>query len=157
GFAIPSNMAMQVETEILHSGKVTRGWLGVAVQDVTSDLAKAMDLTPHHGVVVSDVTRDSPAARAGVQRRGVITAIGGTAINDAGQVRTLSALAGKNKGVAVELERRGKPMTVQATLSEAPTGRQAQAQVESGALSGLVIQPLDRALRNRLRVPDDVD
>jgi serine protease Do len=150
-------MAMQVETEILHSGKVTRGWLGVAVQDVTSDLAKAMDLTPHHGVVISDVTRDGPAARAGVQRGDVITAIDGTSINDAGQLRTVIALAGKNKRVAVELERHGKPMTVQATLSEAPTGRQAQAQVENGALSGLAVQPLDRALRNRLRVPDDVD
>ncbi|HEX3481941.1 MAG TPA: DegQ family serine endoprotease [Kofleriaceae bacterium] len=157
GFAIPSNMAMQVETEILHSGKVTRGWLGVAVQDVTPDLAKAMDLTPHHGVLVSDVTHDSPATKAGVQRGDVITAIDGTAIHDAGQLRTVIALAGKNKRVAVAIERRGKPMTIEVTLSEAPAGRQAQAQVADGALSGLVVQPLDRALRSRLRVPDDVD
>ena len=158
GFAIPSNMAMQVETAILHDGKVTRGWLGVAVQDVTSDLARAMDLTPHHGVLVSDVTRDSPAAKAGIQRGDVITAIEGTAVNEAGQLRTVIALSGKDKRVAVQIERHGKPMTVQATLSEAPAGRQAQAQaqVEGGALSGLVVQPLDRALRDRLRLPDGV-
>jgi serine protease Do len=156
GFAIPSNMAMQVESAILRDGKVTRGWLGVAAQDVTSDLARALDLPPHHGALVSDVTRGGPADRAGIQRGDVITAIGGTAIHDAGQLRTVVALAGKDKRVAVQLERRGKPMTAQATLSEAPTGRQAQAQVEGGALSGLVVQPLDRALRERLRVPGDV-
>jgi S1-C subfamily serine protease len=106
---------------------------------------------------VSDVPRGSHAARAGIQRGDVITAIDGTAINDAGQLRTLIALAGKNKRVAVQLERRGKPMTVQTTLGEAPTSRQAQTQVEDGVLSGLAVQPLDRALRGRLRVPDDVN
>jgi Do/DeqQ family serine protease len=121
GFAIPSNMAMQVETEILHSGKVTRGWLGIATRDVTSDLARAMDLTPHHGALVADVSRGSPAARAGVQRGDVITAIDGTAINDAGQLRTVVALAGKDRRVAVQFERHGKPMTIQATLGEVPS------------------------------------
>jgi serine protease Do len=157
GFAIPSNMAMQVESAILRDGKVTRGWLGVAARDLTSDLARALDQPPHHGALVSDVTRGGPAARAGIERGDVITAIEGTAIQDAGQLRTVIALAGKDKRVAVQLERRGKPMTVEATLSEAPTGRQAQVQVEDGALSGLVVQPLDRALRGRLRVPDGVD
>jgi serine protease Do len=159
GFAIPSNMAMQVESAILRDGKVTRGWLGVAAQDLTSDLSRALGLPPHHGALVSDVSRGGPAARAGIQRGDVITAIDGTAIHDAGQLRMVIALAGKDKRVAVQLERGGKPMTVQASLSEAPTGRQAQAQVQvaGGALSGLVVQPLDRALRDRLRVPDDVD
>jgi serine protease Do len=159
GFAIPSNMAMQVEREILRDGKVTRGWLGIAIQDVTSDLARALDLTPHRGVVVSNVTRGGPAAQAGIQRGDVITAINGTAINDAGQLRTLIALAGKNRRVSVQLERHGKPMTLQATLGEAPTKRQASAQspIEDGVLSGLAVQPLDRALRDRLRVPDDID
>jgi Do/DeqQ family serine protease len=120
GFAIPSNMAMQVETEILHSGKVTRGWLGIATQDVTSEVARAMDLTPHHGALVSDVTRGSPADRSGLQRGDVITAVDGTAIHDAGQLRTVIALAGRDKRVAVQLERRGKPMTVEVTLGEVP-------------------------------------
>jgi serine protease Do len=157
GFAIPSNMAMQVESAILRDGKVTRGWLGVAAEDVTSDLARALDLPPRHGALVSDVSRGGPAAGAGIQRGDVITAIDGTAIHDAGQLRTVIALDGKDRRVAVQLERRGKPMTVQVTLGEAPTGRQAQAQVAGGALSGLVVQPLDRALRDRLRVPDDID
>ncbi|HEX3762975.1 MAG TPA: DegQ family serine endoprotease [Kofleriaceae bacterium] len=157
GFAIPSNMAMQVETAILHNGKVTRGWLGIAIQDVTSDLARDLDLKPHHGVLVSDVTRDSPATRAGLQRGDVVTAIDSTRIDDAGQLRTLIALAGKDKRVTVQLERHGKPMTLQATLGEAPSSRQAPAQIEQGALSGLTVQPLDRALRSRLRLPDNVD
>jgi serine protease DegS len=120
GFAIPSNMAMQVETEILHSGKVTRGWLGIATQDLTSDLARSMDLTPHRGALVAEVTRGSPAARAGLERGDVITSIDGTAIHDAGQLRTLIALAGKDKRVAVQLERKGKPMAVEVTLGEVP-------------------------------------
>ncbi len=157
GFAIPSNMAMQVETEILHNGKVTRGWLGIAIQDITSDLARDMDLTPRHGVLVSDVTRDSPAARAGIQRGDVITAVDSTRIEDAGQLRTLIALDGKDRRVTVQLERHGKPMALQATLVEVPTSRQGPAQIEQGALSGLTVQPLDRALRSRLHLPDEVD
>ena len=157
GFAIPSTMAMKIEREILHGGKVSRGWLGVAIQDVTPDLAHAMDIAPHHGVLVSSVTRDSPAAKAGLVRGDVIASVDGTAINDAGQLRTTIALAGKGKRISMQIERHGKPTTLDVTLGELPAERAAPSQIEGGALSGLSVQPLDRAQRQRLHVPEDID
>jgi serine protease Do len=157
GFAIPSSMAMQVENAILHGGKVTRGYLGVAVQDVTPDLARSMDLTARHGVLVSDVTRDSPAAKAGLERGDVIAAIDGTPINDAAHLRTMIALAGRGKHVAVQVERRGKPMTLQVDLGETPVDRGAPAVIDEGVLSGLAVQSLGRAQREQLHVPADID
>jgi serine protease Do len=157
GFAIPSSMAMQIERAILNGGKVQRGWLGVAIQDITPDLARALDIAPRHGVLVSSVTRDSPAAKAGLVRGDVIASIDGTAVNDAGQLRTTIALAGKGKRIAVQVERHGKPTTIDVTLGELPAERQAPVQVEGGLLSGLSVQPLDQAQRQRLHVPDDID
>ncbi|TMQ07623.1 MAG: DegQ family serine endoprotease [Deltaproteobacteria bacterium] len=160
GFAIPSSMAMQVENAILHGGKVTRGWLGVAIQDVTPDLAKQMDLTARHGVLVSDVTRDSPAAKAGLQRGDVVVSVDGASINDSAHLRNAIALAGKGKQLSLQIERHGKPMTVPVTLGETPAGQGGQGGstiVDDGILSGLAVQPLDRALRGQLHVPADVD
>jgi serine protease Do len=71
GFAIPSNMAVQVKDAIVGHGKVMRGYLGVAIQNVTEDLAKSMNLQARRGVLVSDVTPGSPAAKAGIKRGNV--------------------------------------------------------------------------------------
>jgi serine protease Do len=157
GFAIPSRMAMQVERAILRDRKVTRGWLGVAIQDVTPELGRSMNLTPRRGVLVSDVTQGSPAAKAGIVRGDLITAINGTPTHDAAYLRTQIALAGKDKPVMVQIERGGRSMTLPVMLGEMPAERPGAPQViEDGVLSGVTVQPLDRALRDQLGVPADL-
>jgi serine protease Do len=158
GFAIPSSMAMQVEDAILNNRKVTRGWLGVAIQDLTSELSRSMKLTARRGVLVSDVTRGSPAAKAGIQRGDVIVSINGTATNDSGHLRTMIALAGKGKIITVQIERQGASLTLPVTLGETPAEQGSPAQIiDDGVLSGVTVQALDRALREKLGVPADLE
>src|SRR5262245_16934903 len=80
GFAVPSSMAKEILPQLEKHGRVVRGWLGVAVQPVTPDLAEALDLTTQRGALVSQVTPASPAAKAGIERGDVIMRFGDTAI-----------------------------------------------------------------------------
>src|SRR5215510_7788729 len=82
GFAVPSNMVRSVMDQILKSGKVTRGYLGVSVQDITPELAKALNLGETHGALIADVDPDSPAAKAGLHAGDVIVDINGKTIDD---------------------------------------------------------------------------
>jgi serine protease Do len=159
GFAIPSNMAMQVKDAILGHGKVMRGWLGVAIQNVTEDLARSMNLQARRGVLVSDVTPGSPAAKAGIKRGDVILSVNGHATNTSAQLRNQVALAGKSAKVKLEIERDRKPQSLEVTLGEMPSDRDGGAaqKIDGGLFGGITVQPLDRAARTRLRVPDAIE
>jgi serine protease Do len=161
GFAIPSNMALQIESELLAHGKVSRGWLGVGIQDLSGDLAKAIGDKPRSGVLVSDVEKGSPAAKAGIRRGDVITAVDGTPMHDTGHVRNTIAALGVGKKAEIHLMRDGKAIAVETTLAELPSDKTA-AHTSSvggnrlGLLSGVVVAPLDAAARGRLHVGNDV-
>lgn len=159
GFAIPSNMALQVKDAILGHGKVMRGWLGVTIQNVTEDLAHSMNLQARRGVLVSDVTPGSPAAKAGIARGDVILSVNGHATNTSAQLRNRIAHAGKAARVTLEVERDRKPRTVEVTLGEIPNGGEGgpAQKVEGGLLGGITVQPLDRAARNRHGIPDSIE
>src|SRR4030042_6617063 len=82
GFAIPINMAKSVLSDLKTKGKVTRGWLGISVQDITEDIAKNMNLTERSGALVSDVFKGDPADKAGIKVGDIITEINGKRIKD---------------------------------------------------------------------------
>ena len=162
GFAIPSNMAMQIKTAILADGKVRRGWLGVSIQDVTPQLAASLQLGTRRGVLISDVTKDSPAAKAGIRRGDVITAIDGRAIATSAQLRNTVALAGGGKQLRFEALRDGKPRTFDVTLVETPrdprlAGGGRSTTLDKGLLGGVTVQALDAEKRRRLRAPQDLE
>ncbi|MDB4952606.1 MAG: peptidase [Myxococcales bacterium] len=117
-FAIPSRMAIQIKNALLEHGKVIRGWLGVAVEDVTYEHAQSLHL--ERGVLVASVTPNGPAAKAGLEQGDVITAIDGVEMRDAGQVRNLVAMTATGKTVQVDLRRNGKPTSVAVSLAEQP-------------------------------------
>jgi serine protease Do len=161
GFAIPSQMAMQVKDAILRDGKVVRGWLGVAIQDVSEELARTMNVTARVGVLVSDVTPDGPAAKVGINRGDIITAIDGEKTNDTTHLRNLISLAGKGKRVHVELSRDGKGKSFDVTLGELPADGSAQSstglQTEAeGIFAGVSVQELDANARSRMRIASGV-
>ena len=158
GFAIPSNMALQVKNAILADGKVKRGWLGVAIQDVTPDLARSMNLDARRGVLVSDVTKGSPAAKAGLQRGDVILSIDGKQLGSSAQLRNAIALGGSGKKLRLEALRDGKPRTFDVTLVETPrdVARGGGATLDKGLLGGVTVQALDRDQRRKLHAPDDL-
>jgi serine protease Do len=161
GFAIPSNMAMQVKDSILRHGKVIRGWLGVAIQDVTEELAKSMGIAAKTGVLVSDVTLDGPAGKAGLKRGDVITAIDGVKTNDSAHLRNIVALAGNGKKVRIDLLRGGKEKSFEVTLGELPAdgaglGSGVQQTENAGLFAGVSVRELDGATRRQMRIPENV-
>jgi serine protease Do len=161
GFAIPSNMVVQVKDSILRDGKVIRGWLGVAIQDLTEDLSKSLGVPARAGVLVSDVTPDSPAARAGIQRGDVITKIDGTATSDSAHLRNLIAQAGKGKRVRIDVRRSSNEKSFEVTLGELPVdgaapGQTAPLAEDAGLFAGVTVQELDASTRARMRVPPTV-
>ncbi len=120
GFAIPINMAKTVMDSLIEKGKVTRGWLGVAIQDVTPDLAKTFNLPTTQGALVSDVTANSPAEKAGVQRGDVIIEFEGKEIRDVSRLRNTVAQTAVGKAAKVKVLRDGKPVELTVTIGEQP-------------------------------------
>jgi serine protease Do len=102
GFAVPSDMAKQILPQLEHNGRVVRGWLGVAVQPVTAELADALGLESQQGALVSQINHDGPAEKAGIQRGDVIVRFGETRIE---RTRDLPrAVAAAKPGAKVDLE-----------------------------------------------------
>ncbi|MCB9555907.1 MAG: DegQ family serine endoprotease [Deltaproteobacteria bacterium] len=158
GFAIPSNMAKAIQSSILKFGKVVRGWLGIAIQELTGDLAKALNIKNNRGVLVSDVQANSPAARGGLKRGDVILSINGTPTDSTGKLRNLVAIAGAGHKVKVELLRDGKRTSLELTLGELESGRGNTTQIskDQGVLGGLTVSRLDSDLKRKYRLPDQL-
>ncbi len=162
GFAIPSNMARPIIDSLIANGKVSRGWLGVAIQNVDNDMSKALNVPENSGVLVSDVTKGTPADKAGVRRGDVITAVDDRKVRTTGELRNVIASAGTNQTVTLHVLREGKEMTLKVQLAEMPKnlGDSAEAgQTPSGRGGpdiGMQLQPLSPELRNRLDIPADV-
>ena len=118
GFAIPVNMARQIMEQLIEYGEVRRGQLGVLIQDVTPELAEALDLETHQGAVVAQVMEDSPAARAGLRVGDVIVAVNGEPVKNAAQLRNRIGLLRVGSRVTLEVIRDGRRKTVRAVIEE---------------------------------------
>ena len=157
GFAVPVNMARTVMEQILKSGKVTRGFLGVSIQEVTPDLAKAFNLPSAEGALVGDVTPDSPGAKAGLQKGDVITALNGQKITDYHDLRLRISQTAPNTPVKLDVYRSGQKQEVTATLSEFPekaqTAENAPGQGEAPVLDGVQVENLTSEIAQQLNLP----
>jgi serine protease Do len=118
GFAIPTNMAMPIMDSLRKYGKVSRGWLGVSIQDVDQELSQTMKLPTARGVLIADVQAGSPASKAGIQRGDVIEKVQGRDVSTSGEFRNAIAAAGSGNKVELELYRDGKLRMVPASLGE---------------------------------------
>jgi len=163
GFAIPSNMAKNVMEQLRTKGKVTRSQLGVTVQTVTSDLAESLGLKQAQGVIVSSVTPDSAAERAGMKRGDVITSFNGQKVHDTNTLRNRVADAGAGKTAQVVIVRDGSEKTLSVTLDEATADARARrgdrddstGDNDDKAALGVSVAPLTPELRARTRAPKD--
>jgi Do/DeqQ family serine protease len=120
GFAIPANMVKRVITQLIDRGKVTRGWIGISVQPLTSELAQSLGSKDARGAVVSRVYPDSPAAAAGLAQNDVVVTFDGTPVEDYHHLQRLSAEAEVGRTVSLEVVRKGDKRTVQLRIAEAP-------------------------------------
>ena len=132
GFDIPASTAKLVVAQLKDKGAVTRGWLGVQVQPVTSDIADSLGLKEARGAIVDNPQDGSPAAKAGIEAGDVITAVNGTAVKDSRDLaRTIAALAPGNS-VKLDVFHKGESKTVALALGELPNERQAQGKADDG-------------------------
>jgi Do/DeqQ family serine protease len=123
GFAIPSNMVERVIEHLVRYGEVKRGALGVQLQDLTPDLAKAFDVPPQGGAVVVSVVPDSEADRAGLRAGDVVVGVAGKRARDASDVRNRIGLLRIGETVRLEVLREGEVKTIVARVGERlPTG-----------------------------------
>jgi S1-C subfamily serine protease len=164
GFAIPSNMTRGVTEQLISKGRVRRGQLGVFVQQVTEDIAQSLGLKEARGVIVGSVQRGSAAERAGVQQGDVITALNGTAVNDANELRNLVAATQPGTDVTLDILRDGREQQVKVTLGELTAsaeparggegGGGGEEQSDGGKL-GVTVTPLTPEVASRLQLPED--
>jgi len=161
GFAIPSNMARSIMTSLKETGKVERGWLGVAIQTLDRELADAMGIDQAHGVLVADVTPDGPAKKAGIERGDVILAVAGREVKSTGELRNVVAShpAGKNVTVTVMRNKKRQDIEVElGALAASKTAPSAPAKVSSkGLLGGLALSDLTPETRKKFDIPDKID
>jgi serine protease Do len=116
GFAIPSQIAEPTVNALIRYGKVSHGFIGIQISDVTPDNAKFFDLSKAQGALVSDVQSDSPGAKAGLKTGDVITELDGKPVTDAGQLQVVVGERRPGDTVHLEVLRNGKAMSIPVTL-----------------------------------------
>src|SRR5829696_8453213 len=163
GFSIPSNMAKSVMEQLLRDGKVHRGMLGINIQNLTDETAKALDLNDTAGVLVSNVKAGSAADKAGVKRGDIITAINGEKTEDSNVLRNKVAGSLPGSEIRLSIMRNGKPEELTATLdefsNETAANKDARPEAEgetdkrgqNGRL-GLTLQPVTPAIAKQLGI-----
>jgi len=150
GFTIPINMAKQLLPQLFASGHVTRGWLGVVIQELSPDLAEKFEIEDRQGALVSKVATDGPAQEAGVRVGDVIVEFDGEDIASYNELPRIVAAAPVGKEVDVVVVRSGKRKTVGVTLGELPGEPFTPASAPTSSQLGLHLQPLTGDLAERL-------
>jgi serine protease Do len=163
GFAIPSNLARSVMERIIQDGKVTRGYLGVLIQPVTEEIAREFKLPGAAGALIGEVTRGSPAEKAGIAEGDVILEFNGRPVADNRQLRLLVAQTPPDTSVTLKLSRDGKVETRSVTLGELRTGgltrsdrNRPSASQERELLDGVSVTDADYRTRRDYDLPDEV-
>jgi serine protease Do len=151
GFAVPSSMAQQVMDSLVKYKKVVRGWLGVSIQEVTSDLAEEFGVKDLKGALVSGVMKGSPAEKAGIKQGDVILQYNGKVVEDTGHLRNMVSQTPIGTTVKVRLLRQKKEIEAEVVIAELPkkmaeassrNEEESGSEEESTALTGLVVREL---------------
>jgi Do/DeqQ family serine protease len=152
GFAIPINLARDIMTQLINRGKVVRGWLGIAIQDLSPELAAGFGVKEDAGVLVADVKKDGPAAAAGLQPGDVIVEFGGSAIKDVPDLQKRVAAIEPGRAAPVKVIREKKVVTLSVTVGEQPTDDAMETAEDGDEILGLTVEPLtpESAQQNRL-------
>ncbi|MCP9451233.1 MAG: Do family serine endopeptidase [Nitrospira sp.] len=170
GFAIPSSIAVDIVDSLMRTGKVVRGWMGVAIQEITPALAKSFKLPEDRkGVLISDVNEGGPSYAAGIKRGDVVIAFNGKEVHNVSQLRNIVARTAVGKEAEVKILRDGKEQTIIIKVAERPSDevlarREPAPPKEPGTmikppdnvLASLRVQALDNALMSQLNIPANV-
>ena len=125
GFAIPVNMARDIYTQLVKKGNVTRGYLGIMIQDLTPEIAKSFGLKETNGVLVSDVMPDTPAEKAGLKQGDVIVKLNGEQVNEVVPFRNKVALIAPGTQAVIAVIRDGRQVSLPVKIEKMPVSDQA--------------------------------
>jgi S1-C subfamily serine protease len=156
GFAIPSNMARAVMDQLLKTGKVRRGMMGVTIQSVDADLAASVNLPAARGAIVTSVQAGTPAEKVGIKRGDIITAFNNQPVADSNSLRNLVASTAPGAEVTLTLFRDNKEQNVKLALAELPERARQEGDDETAGEGtgsgkfGLTLQPLTPDVASRL-------
>src|SRR5512139_700632 len=152
-FAIPIDVAMDVAEQLKSHGHVTRGWLGVVIQEVTADLADSFGLDRPRGALVSQVQADSPAAKAGLQAADVILQFNGKPVENSGDLPRMVGMAKPGTKIPLQVWRKGKVQEVTVVLGELPGEEQlAGKSGKTYSRGGLALSELTADQRRELHI-----
>lgn len=170
GFAIAVSIAKDIATSLIETGKVVRGWMGVAIQELTPALAQSFQLPEGRqgGVLISEVHEDGPSAKAGLQRGDVILEYGGEAVKDVNHLRNIVARTKVGKKKEIKVLREAKETVLTLELGERPSD-QALAKNEpaeeekapamaklDNVLSGMTVAPISGENRSEFSIPEQI-
>jgi serine protease Do len=153
GFAIPVNMAKNIASQLLDDGEVRRGYLGVVIQNLTPELADSLDLKQRKGILISQVSEDSPAGRAGLKQGDLVIGYEGESVSDVGAFRNRVSLTPPGTRAKLDVIRDGREIQIETTIAELDEARLAGERTESTNELGLTVQTLTPELGRQLGAP----
>ncbi len=161
GFAIPTAMAVPIVEALRTEGRVSRGFLGVSIQDLSADLKGALGLSAPDGIILADVDPAGPGAKGGLRSGDVVTRVNGVDVRSTGQFRNLIASVGAKKKASLEVFRDGKVVSMSVELGELPETLEKNAETDESAKAhpggeGMTLRPLTDEVRERLRLDPSV-
>ncbi|RDU59816.1 Do family serine endopeptidase [Helicobacter marmotae] len=160
GFAIPSDMTKKIAKELIEKGSIKRGFLGVGIQDVSEDLKESYG--DKNGAVIISLEPQSPAAKSGLMVWDLITHVNGKKISSAAELKNLIGMLSPNDKVVVKFIRDKQERVAQITLAELKDSKTHDTQNSSNTpnssmLEGLSVEELTPVLRQRYRIPSNID
>jgi serine protease Do len=153
GFAIPINMAKAILADLKTKGKVTRGWLGISVQDINEDIAKNLNHKGRSGAIVTDVFKGDPADLAGIRVEDIITEINAKAIKDTHDLLLKIAALHVGEKVSIKVVRDGKEMLFYLTVAERKDKPEIVSAKNSKGYFGIIAQEISPEISRQLGIP----
>jgi len=156
GFAIPSNMADRIMTDLIAKGYVTRAWLGVYIQELDNETAEALEMDTRNGALITDVVEDSPAENAGIQEGDVIVEFNGKSISDPSNLKNVVSLTAPESSNKVKIIRNGSPKSINVVLKELPDSptKLSVKNIENKDIFGLKLKKVSRTLKEKYNIED---
>ena len=156
GFAIPSNMAERIMSDLIDKGYVTRSWLGVYIQPLDADAANALEMESRDGALVTQVVEDSPAEVGGVEEGDVIINFDNRKITDPSNLRNIVSLMPPGTNSKVVVFRNGSKKILDVVLQELQDGKPIAARTTSGSsILGLEVKEINNTLKEKYNIEDN--
>lgn len=154
GFAIASNMVKNVVRQLINRGKVTRGWLGVYIQELTPDLADKMNIKGKSGAIISDIIDGSPASKSGLRTGDLIVSIDGKKVSKIDQLRKIIAAKTPGAKINIKILRKGKRKDYSIKIGLLPDKAEIAKKSDQKSKFGLAVRDIDEKLAYKFNIND---